>query len=902
MIGTRLAHFEITAKLGEGGMGEVWRAEDTRLDREVALKILPADLADDAERMARFEREAKVLASLNHQNIAHLYGLVSIASDADADADTDAGRTTFLVMELVEGEDLSERIARGPVPVDEATRIALQIAEALEAAHEAGIVHRDLKPANIKIKPDGTVKVLDFGLAKTWEVMGQDSNLSLSPTVTRHATAAGVILGTAAYMSPEQARGNPVDRRADIWAFGTVLWEMLTGHKLFGGDTVSDVMADVLRADIELEALPASVPPKLRWLIGRCLERDERRRLRDIGEARVVLESPLTDDGPATVESGALRRGRSWVPWLVAAVAIALLAGSVTMSVLRDSGAASSRPRQLTIQLPPGQRLVTDGNSTLVFDPDGRSLIAAGEAGGRQLLLRRDLGTSEVQPIPGTEDGQAPFFSPDGRWLGFVSRGRLMKVAVEGGTPLDLADCQGVGGATWLEDNTLVFAPIYSDGLFRVSAEGGEPERLTTPDRNAGELGHWWPQILPGGRRVLFTAFRTPVDRSRIGVLDLETGDVRWIVDGGFFGRFVATGHLLYARQQHLFAVAFEPDSATVTGSPVAVVDDLRVAQTGGFAMFAVSALGDLAYVTESSGNPVRELVWLDRSGGVEPAAPQRRPFLSVSLAPDGSQAAVTVQGESRDLWTYSFARGTLSRLTSSSGTEFDPRWSPDGRELFYVVDVPPFTLYRIPVGNPDAGRPIWDEPNELDTTLPTVSPDGRWLAFVQSESETRNNIYARPIDGGEPQRPFRASRADEMFPTFSPDGRWLAYQSDETGRPEVYVERFPGPGERFQVTAEGGTQPLWIRGTGEICYRWGDDLWVIGTTVVDEQIQIDAPKLLATYSIDHGEAVDSRVFDVTADGERILAVTIPDADQPRRIEFVTDWTGELERLVPAAD
>jgi serine/threonine-protein kinase len=901
MIGTSLAQFEITAKLGEGGMGEVWLADDTKLGRQVALKVLPADVAGDAERMARFEREAKVLASLNHQNIAHLYGLESIASGTDSDADSDAGSTTFLVMELVEGEDLSERIERGALPVEEAVAIALQIAEALEAAHEAGIVHRDLKPANIKLKPDGTVKVLDFGLAKTWETTGSDSSLSLSPTVTRHATAAGVVLGTAAYMSPEQARGNPVDRRADVWAFGTVLWEMLTGSKLFGGDTTTDVMADVLRAEIDLEALPSSTPPELRRLIGRCLERNERRRLRDIGEARIVLEDPLVED-VSIAEPVASGRSRSLVPWIVAAAAIVLLSGSLAMNALRNPDPAPSRQRQLTIQLPPDQRLITDGNSTITFHPDGKSLVVAGESDGRTLLLRRELGAVEAQPIAGTEFGQAPFFSPDGRWLGFVSRGKLMKVPVEGGTPLDLADSQGAGGATWMADNTVIFAPIYSDGLFRVSAEGGETERLSTPDREAGELGHWWPDVLPGGRWVVFTAFRTPVDRSRIGVLDLQTGDVQWAVDGGFFGRYIDTGHLIYAKHQHLFAVPFDAESATVTGPPVALFDDLRVAQTGGFGMFAVSALGDLAYVTESSGNPPRELVWLDRDGGVEPAAPHRLPFLSVDLSPDGSQAAVTVQGDSRDLWTYSFDRGSLSRITSSSGTEFDPRWSPDGRELYYVVDVPPFTLYRIPVGSPDTGRPIWDEPTEVDITLPAVSPDGRWMAYTQSEQETRNNIFVRLIDGSEPAKPFRASRADELSPTFSPDGRWLAYSSDDNGWPEVYVEPFPGPGERIQVTANGGTQPIWNHATGEILYRRFDEMWVVETRAAGAQIEIGEPRLLLSHAIEHGESVDSRVFDFSADGQRILAVTVPDADQPRRIEFVTDWTGELERLVPTVE
>ncbi len=928
MIGTSLAHYRITAALGAGGMGEVWRATDTRLGREVALKVLPESFADDPERHARFEREAKTLASLNHPNIATLYGLehlevsdpaagavgaelVSARSSARSAAPADGVPGTapaapvglhVLVMELVEGEGLDELVARGPVPVDDAIRIALQIAEGLEAAHEAGIVHRDLKPANVRIRPDGAVKVLDFGLAKAWETEKGDSSLSLSPTMTKHATAAGVILGTAAYMSPEQARGKPVDRRADIWAFGVVLWEMLTGRKLFEGETVTDVLAAVLTREPDLTALPGGTPPALRRLLGRCLERSPKNRLRDIGEARIVLAETLA--GNAVAEGQAEpsppappRSSRLTAAWITT-VAIAAVAFVGVFVVGRR--APPPEPRRLILQLPSEHRLITDGNSLLAFDPKGESLVMTGEIDGRQLLLRRTLTEDRIEPIDGTEDGQAAFFSPDGRWIGYVARGQLMKVAAEGGTPFRLGDCQGAGGAAWLPDGTLVFAPIYSDGLFRVSVEGGEPERLTSPDRDSGELGHWWPEPLPDAGQIVFTAFRTPVDRSRIGVLDLDTREVRWVLEGGFFGRYAASGHLLYARGQRLFAVPFDPETATVTGTAVDLVDDLRVSQTGGFAMFAASTRGDLAYVTESLGNPAGELMWLDRGGESHPAATQRERFLSVSLSPDNRRAAVTVQGESRDLWTYSLDRGTLSRLTSSSGTEFDPTWSSDGRELYYVVDRPPFQLHRIPLGSPDAGRPIWDETSEVDATGIAVSPDGRWLAFVLSEAETGRNLYSRPLDGSEPARPFRTSRAEEWYPTFSPDGRWLAYQSGETGRSEIYVEAFPGPGERYQITADGGVQPVWTRASGEIFYRHGDEFRVVATRLSEGRLELDEPRTLFSYPIAPAAAVDARTYDVTADGERVLTVSIPEADRPRRVEFVTDLVPALSRRAPS--
>ena len=891
MIGQRLGAYEVTAVLGAGGMGEVWRATDTRLGREVALKVLPEDFAADPDRHARFEREAKLLASLNHPNIATLHALEHVE-----------GRHV-LVMELVEGEGLDEVIARGPMPVDEAMPIALQIAAALEAAHEAGIVHRDLKPANVRIRPDGTVKVLDFGLAKTWQEEGGDSSLSLSPTVTRHATMEGVILGTAAYMAPEQARGRPVDKRADIWAFGVVLWEMLTGRALFDGETVTDVLAAVLTREPDLAALPAGTPSALRQLLRRCLERNPKNRLHDIADARIAIEDLLAGadelDGPAAgLELPAVPRPNlSAVLWAAAVVLVAGAAG--LMGHLAGARrAAPPEPMRLSIVLAPSQELVTGSDSILSFAPDGRSLLMTALEAGRQMIVRRSFGEDDARAIPGTEDGDAAFFSPDGRWIGFFAGGQLLKVPVEGGRPFKLGDSRGAGGAAWLSDGTLVVAPVYSDGLFRVSERGGELERLTTPDRSTGELGHWWPDPLPGKGKVVFTAFRTPVDRSRIGVLDLATREVRWVIEGGFFSRYVAGGHLLYAKGQRLFAVPFDPETATVTGPAVEVVDDLRVSQTSGTAMVAVSSRGTLAYVSESQGNPMRELVWFDRTGREQPAASQQRRFLSVSLSPDGRRAAVTIQQESQDLWTLSLERGTLSRLTSGEGTEFGPVWSSDGSELYYVVDRPPFDLYRIPSDSPDAGRPLWDQPSELDTSDVAVSPDGRWMAFAVTGEQTGFDLWVRPIDGSEPARQFRVSRAEEKNASFSPDGRWLAYQSNENGRPEIYVEAFPGPGQRFQISADGGTEPVWAKGSGEIFYRHLDVLRVVSTRL-GGGFEFDPPRTLFPFPVVRGDIEEVRTYDVTADGSRVLGVRIPDALVPRQIEIVTDWQRDLEKRVP---
>ena len=893
MLGSSIAHYRITAKLGEGGMGEVYRATDDRLNRDVAIKLLPESFSSDADRLARFRREAQVLASLNHANIGQIYGL-----------EEQDGRSA-IVLELIEGETIEERIERGALPEEEALRTALQIAQALEAAHEKGIVHRDLKPANVKVTRDGTVKVLDFGLAKILDPDGpqKEQDTAQSPTLTAQATQAGVILGTAAYMSPEQASGQPVDKRSDIWSFAVVCCEMLTGRRVFDAPSVIETLAKVLTSTPDLGELPGSTPVPVRRLLRRCLAREPKSRLHDIADARIVLDDVVAGnvDPEEAATAPAFDPTRSTVrSWrvAVAVVVVGLAAGLLGYLLSNSREPATREPQHLAINLGASRELVTGANSVVVFSPDGRSLVVLGRENGRRSLFRRELGQREGTPIPGTDNADAPFFSPDGRWIGFAAGGQLMKVPVEGGRPIRLADARGAGGATWLQDDTVVFAPMYSDGLFRVSAEGGTPERLTTPDRKDGELGHWWPQPLPGGRRVVFTAFRTPVDRSRIGVVDLETREIRWVVDSGFYGRYLATGHLLYGRGQRLYALPFDPATATAQGLGVPVVDEVFVSQTSGFAMAAVSTRGTLAYVTESLGNPPRELVWLDRSGRAVPAIEERRRYLSVSLSPDGRQAALTIRGESRDLWTYSFERGTLSRLTSMETTEFDPRWSHDGRELFYVVDSPPFELHRIAVGAPDSGRRIWDERAERDTIDIAPSPDGRTIAFVVNESQTGLNLYARPIDGSEPPHPIRTARSEDRHLSFSPDGHWVVYQSDETGRPEIYVQSFPGPGERVQVSADGATEPVWA-GNGEIFYRHHDEMRVVATRL-GERFEFDAPRTLFSYPIVPAADDDTRTFDVTPDGERIVAVTIPKASWPRQVEIVIDWTVELERLVPS--
>jgi eukaryotic-like serine/threonine-protein kinase len=884
--GTRLGVYEVVVPIGSGGMGEVYRARDTRIDRHVALKVLPEAFARDGDRVLRFEREARLLGSLNHPCIAALYG-----------TEQSDGRLV-LVMELVEGETLSDRILRGPMPVEEALPIARQIAEALEAAHETGVIHRDLKPANVKITPDDRVKVLDFGLAKVADYQPAAASVTQSPTLSM-ATEAGVILGTAAYMSPEQARGKAVDKRADIWAFGVVLYEMLAGDQLFAAETVTDTLVNVLKTDIDFSMLPADTPRAIRQLLRRCLERNPSNRLHDIADARIVLddvrERPAEDEREQVGGSpGRSRRARlAWIVAPVALIAAFMLGGLVANR--RGTGVAG--PQHFSIMLAPGQDLFTGANGILGFSPDGGALVFSALMNGKQLLFRRELSGTEAVAIAGTEGGDSVFFSPDGRWIGFTSAGRIMKVASEGGRPFRLGEQLGVGGSAWLRDNTIVFTPAYSEGLFRMSSDGGTPQRLTTPDRAAGELGHWWADALPGDRYVVFTAFRTPVDRSRIGVLDLTSGQVRWLVEGGYFARYAASGHLLYTRGQRLFAIPFDLPSGTVNGAAVAVLDDLLVSQTNAFGMFAVSSRGMLAYVTESLGNPLRELIWLDRKGHATPAVPEPRRFVSVSLSPDDRQGALTLQGDSRDLWLTSLERGTQSRLTSGDATEFDPIWSHDGRELFYVFDAPPFVVQRIGVDTPDAGRPVWNEKTTMDTTGLAVSHDGRMMAFEFSAEQTGRDLYYRPLNGSTPAQPIKATRSDERSISFSPDDTWVVYQSNEIGRPEVYAQPFPGPGERIQVSSDGGTDPLWAR-NGEVFYLHDNEVRVVAARPKG-RVEFDAPRTLFSYPILPSAMHEAQTFDVTADGARMIAISIPDARRPRQVEVVTDWVRTLERLAP---
>ncbi|HSN53852.1 MAG TPA: protein kinase [Candidatus Sulfomarinibacteraceae bacterium] len=900
MIGARFAQFEIKAKLGEGGMGEVWLAEDTKLGRQVALKILPADVAGDAERMARFEREAKVLASLNHQNIAHLYGLESIAADADADA----GRTTFLVMELVEGEDLSARIERGAVPVDEAVRIALQIAEALEAAHEQGIVHRDLKPANIKLRPDGTVKVLDFGLAKAWDTQARDGSLSMSPTLTQHATAAGVILGTAAYMSPEQAAGVAADRRADIWAFGVVLWEMLTGHKLFEGETVSHVLASVLKDEIEVDELPNDTPPRLNDLLERCLRKKPRERLQAIGDARIVLEEELADPGGGgragspvveAAEAGVSRRAAR-IPWVLAGLGAAAAVALAAWIVLQPPPEAPVV--RFTVQPPPESSFdlepIRPGPVTV--SPDGTKLVfAAAGADGTDRLWIRTIDEVEARPLTGTENAQYPFWAPDSRHVGFFDGSSLKRVDSSGGLPLKLCDAPNGKGGSWGQDGTIIFAPNSDTPIHAVSQAGGESAPVTTLDEDRGDDSHRHPWFLPDGRRFLYLA-RFPEGNESgqaimVGSLD---GDPPVEIGRSPAAAAYASGHLLYLRESTLMARPFDPSSLEFEGEAVPVVEQVALLATGtARAVFSPSQNG--ALVTQSgltqSGAILR---WKDRSGEVVAEVGEPGRLYAVELSPDGTLAAVVIgdpESGNGDLWILELERGLLTRFTSDEGQEYAPVWSADGSEIVYTsVEGGTYRLVRKAVESSGAGDVLLEsEGNQLATGW---GPDGRSLLLTAQHKKTTWDQLVLELDGEPASTDLIVTEFAEGGGRLSPDGRWILYQSDASGRFEVYVQPYPGPGRTLRASTSGGLWPRWSADGTEIYYQsFSGALMAVPVRGAGSGITLSpATELFTGPSMEDGGQ-----YDVTGDGRFLVIEPIAD-QQPEPVTVLMNWPAVLDR------
>ena len=881
-------------------MGQVYRATDTTLSRRVAIKILPDAFAADPERLARFKREAKTLASLNHPHIAAIYGFEK------------SGGLHALVMELVEGDDLSQRIAKGAIPFDEAAPIAKQIAEALEAAHEQGIIHRDLKPANIKIRPDGAVKVLDFGLAKAMEPTGaMSASVSMSPTITTPAmTQAGVILGTAAYMSPEQARGTTVDKRADLWAFGVVLWEMLTGKRLFEGATVSDTLASVLKTDPNWRTLPAATPTAVRRLLRRCLEKDRKRRFDSAAAARLEIEEALTapsaTDG-AAAPPGAVSRSL-WAPALPWAVVGALAAGLALVLVLWAPWRAAPPPhvtRTTITTSGPAALTITGIDRDLALSPDGTRVVYVGSS-GTQLFVRA-LEALEPVAIATGGDVRGLFVSPDGQGVGFVDGITLRKVAITGGPPITLASLDGISrGATWAPDDTIIFATSNTEaGLQRVSAAGGTPEVLTRPDRAQGEANHLWPEILPGGRAVLFTITSQTgrLDAAQVAVRDLRTGAHKVLLRGGSDGRYVASGHLVYVAAGGLRAIPFDPTRLETHGTAVPVLPRLATTDTGA-GDFAVAADGTLLYVDAPGGLVAngQTLVWVDRTGKEEPVAAPPRAYQHPRLSPDGTRVALWSNDQEQDLWIWDLRRATLTRLTLDPGQDIFPVWTPDSQRVIFSSNRggAPNVWWQAADGTGAAERLTTSTNSQLVTG---ITPDGTAVLFFEVTPTMGRDLLQVALDGTRRVTPLLQTKFDERNGIVSPDGRWLAYESNSSGSSEIYVRPFPnvGGGQR-QVSTAGGRQPLWSRSGKELFYV-GPDRALLRVPVEASGATWNAgtPMKLLEGRYVTGSTI-GRTYDVSPDGQRFLVIKAPETEPGAALPaliVVQHWDEELKRLVP---
>jgi serine/threonine-protein kinase len=873
-------------------MGEVWRASDTTLGRQVAIKVLPDAVAQDAERIARFEREARTLAVLSHPNIAIVHGFEK------------ANGVSALVMELVEGPTLADRIAEGPVPLDEALPIARQVAEALEAAHEHGIVHRDLKPANIKLKSDGTVKVLDFGLAKAVEGSSVRADLSASPTITSPAmTIGGVILGTAAYMSPEQAKGKPVDKRTDIWAFGCVLYEMLTGTRAFEGEDATETIAAIVRAEPSWERLPNVTPSSIRRLLSRCLRKSAKHRLADIADARFELEDVAASETPQRVTASSHVHARPWILALVFASACAATGLAVWMLV--RPRAVETVPHRLTLQMPTNFAWRT---GTIAVSPDGTHIVFGGlEAGRRSLYLRR-IDQLDAQPIRGTDDAIAPFFSPDGEWVGFFTgsgpgSGLLRKVSVNGGAPVTICEARFPGGGTWLPDDTIVFSSAASTGLpsiMRVSASAGTPAVVLTPDGTQRQRQFRWPSVLPDGDTVLFTirGFGS-FDEASVGMLSLASGTVTPLIERGYHARFVPSGHIVYVLGRNLMAVRFDARRKTLSGPPVTIIQDLATSTNIGDASFGFSALGFLVYATGGNNVGTRSLVWVDRSGKEQALEAPTDAYAYPRISPDGTRIAIDVRDEDSDIVVLDLVRNSLTRPSPHPARDVYPVWTPDSKRIvFGSARDGADNLY---VQNADGSGNVERLTTSTNSHIPySFSADAKYLAIRAGGPDSSIDVHLFKIGERDP-RPLLASRFREANGEISPSSKWIAYQSDDSGTFEIYVRPFPDVNSgRWPVSVGGGTRPVWSRNGGELFYvsLTGDVMSVAVTE--DPNFKAEAPKRL--FRGDYMLEFEGRSFDANSDGSRFLMIkrrTDDDLSMSSSLTVVEHWFDELNRLAP---
>jgi Tol biopolymer transport system component len=872
VINSRIGPYAIVSKIGEGGMGEVYRARDERLRRDVAIKVLPTSLAHDPERLMRFEREAQTLAALNHPHIASILGL-----------EEGAGASRALVMELVPGDDLTATIARGPLPWRDALVLARQIADGLEAAHEKGIIHRDLKPANIKVTPDGVVKILDFGLAKAFAPDGSDAGAdpSVSPTIT-NATALGVILGTAVYMAPEQARGRAVDRRADIWAFGNILYELLTGRRAFAGENVADTVAKILERDPDWSALPPSTPPDLHRLLVRCLTKDPKARLRDIGEARVTIDALLRGETgtPAVLPSASTsgrRTGKNLLPWAVAAV----LAGiTVFLLVQRGGPPAAVRLARVEITLPDNVEFY-NGPSV---SADGTKMVFVGVRGSTRQVFLRSLDEAEVRPVAGTETTSTVAIAPDGLSAVFITPDtRVSRVVFASGIIERLANGASVGFTPAVAANGAV---VFSRGqTLVIRSPAGAEHELAAADRATGEVLLVWPTVTTDDRQVLFTSRRNGAGGlvSRIESVPAAGGPRHVVMDGADHAVFASESRLVFARGGNLFAVAFDSRSGGTTGEPLRIDQPVGAGPAGALAA-AVSASGSLLTTPPSVFDS--QLVWVSMTGDARPAAKEARRYLSPRVSPDGHRVAFT---EKSAIWTLDLDRDTPTHVSSTVDSIISfPTWSRDGRSIYFR------SSDGIRVQNADGSGASVVLPNTGATDYPTsFSADGQTLIVQRLDPVTAADLYTTPAKGGA-VTPILRTNAYEAAAQVSPDGKWIVYVSDETGQMNIYLRPFGGTEGKWTVSSHGGTHPLWSVDGRRIFYRFGDQMLAVDVTT-EPEVRLGEPQVLFEKHFGFGQSITLANHSLSHDGREFLMVQDPPGG--RHLDLVLNWLQTLSEV-----
>jgi tRNA A-37 threonylcarbamoyl transferase component Bud32 len=907
-VGSTLGQFVIQGSLGAGGMGEVYEAEDTRLHRRVALKVVRSEVASDPVRRARLEREASAVARLNHPNIVTVHSL-----------DEHDG-ILFITMELIEGSTLSAALPAQGFPLDRLLPLAIQLVEALSAAHGLGIVHRDLKPANIMITRDGAIKVLDFGLSRLAVDEGGGRETTDSLTID------GRLMGTAPYMSPEQIDGHLADARSDLFSLGIVLFEMATGQRPFSGGTPLATLTAILKdtATFASEVNPG-VPDELARIIDRCLVKDPTRRMQSAIDLKGQLEDlarTLESTGWAVPSSRVGRRGRAPVApdtrWsgtrtrIAAAlgiVVVSVVAGGLWFGFVHASGPVSERRvTRFTVDVPRGA--IGGGfNPSLALSPDGTQLAFTPLPGPVWIRRFDDLETRMLESSAGPGFRGAPLFSPDSATLSFIQGNAIIswarpfyKAALSGGAAVKLADYDAFHKGDWGEDGSIYWTAHYPGGIVRVSDAGGDIQNVT--ELGSNERSHRFANLLPGGEALIYTVAFDGIDNyddARIDLWDLRTHERKTLVTGGASATYSPSGHIVYARAGKLLAVPFDLARRQVTGDPFEVLNGVLMSSNTGAAQFSLSRHGDLAYVPGSAEGAHRTLVWMDRSGKVEPLPLPPAAYLYPRLSPDGRFLAVEIEGPNHDFYVYDFARSVLTKMTTD-GESHDPVWMPDGKRLaFRSWLAGGMTMWMMPADR--SARPVRLDPAGTRQSPVSFSPDGRFLTFDQKDPQTRDDAWVLPLDGSGQPQPVARSRFAEGSAKFSPDGRWIAYASDESGKSEVYVQPFPGPGPKVQISNAGGYDPVWRRsGGGELYYRAGKTMMVVSIATAPD-IRVSAPKQLweGSYSDGSGSScgmpgVSSSNYDVTPDGQRFLMVRDEDSSPPStRIVVVLNWAEELK-------